>query len=103
MSRGKKRAIGGVLIAVAILAAIVTVTLGFSRGDAPDGPTTAGMRGGFIDYMQVRGEVKAVRSIPLTAPSSAGDLQILALGPNGPTVKKGDVVVRLDPVPAERH
>ena len=102
MSRGKKRAIGGVLIAVAILAAIVTVTLGFSRGDAPDVPTTAVMRGEFIDYMQVRGEVKAVRSIPLTAPSSAGDLQILTLAPNGANVKKGDVVVRFDPVPVER-
>jgi HlyD family secretion protein len=102
MSRGKKRAIGGALIAVAILAAIVTVTLGFSRGDAPDVPTTAVMRGEFIDYMQVRGEVKAVRSIPLTAPSSAGDLQILTLAPNGANVKKGDVVVRFDPVPVER-
>ena len=31
------------------------------------------VRGEFIDYMRVRGEVKAVRSIPITAPSSAGD------------------------------
>jgi len=54
------------------------------------------------DHLQVRGEVKAVRSVPLTAPSSAGDLQILALTKNGESVKKGDVVVRFDPVPVER-
>ena len=52
--------------------------------------------------MQVRGEVKAVRSIPLTAPSSAGDLQILELAKNGANVKKGDVVVKFDPVPVQR-
>jgi hypothetical protein len=41
--------------------------------------------------LQVRGEVKAVRSIPLTAPSSAGDLQILELVKNGTIVKKGTI------------
>src|SRR4029450_11483294 len=42
------------------------------------------------------------RSTPLTAPSSAGDLQILELAKNGAAVKKGDVVVRFDPVPVQR-
>jgi HlyD family secretion protein len=81
---------------------IVSVSGAFSRGDALDVPTTAVTKGEFIDYMQVRGEVKAVRSIPLTAPSSAGELQILELAPSGTNVKKGDAVVRFDPVPVER-
>jgi HlyD family secretion protein len=46
--------------------------------------------------------MKAVRSVPLTAPSSAGELQILDLAKNGTNVKKGDVVVRFDPVPVQR-
>jgi HlyD family secretion protein len=102
MWRANKRTIVGVIVALAAVAMIVTVSGAFSRGDAPDVPTTAVTKGDFVDYMQVRGEVKAVRSIPLTAPSSAGDLQILELKPNGTNVKKGDVVVRFDPVPVER-
>ena len=38
----------------------------------------------------------------MTAPSSAGDLQILDLAKNGTIVKKGDVVVKFDPVPVQR-
>lgn len=102
MWRANKRKIVGALVVLVTLVAIVTVSGAFSRADAPDVPTTAVAKGEFIDYMQVRGEVKAVRSIPLTAPSSAGDLQILELKPNGTNVKKGDVVVRFDPVPVER-
>jgi HlyD family secretion protein len=102
MSRGKRRTLVGALIGLAAIAAIVTVGGAFGRGDAADVPTTAVTKGDFIDYMQVRGEVKAVRSIPLTAPSSAGDLQILELATSGTNVKKGDVVVRFDPVPVER-
>src|SRR5687768_17340341 len=102
MWRSNKRKIVGALVALALVVAIAGVSGAFWRGDAVDVPTTAVTKGEFIDYMQVRGEVKAVRSIPLTAPSSAGDLQILELAKNGTNVKKGDVVVRFDPVPVER-
>ena len=102
MSRNKKRGLVGAALALALVVAIAGVSGAFGRGDAVDVPTTAVVKGEFIDYMQVRGEVKAVRSIPLTAPSSAGDLQILELAKNGTNVKKGDVVVRFDPVPVQR-
>ena len=68
MWRANKRKIVGVIVALAAVATIVTVSGAFGRGDAPDVPTTAVTKGEFVDYMQVRGEVKAVRSIPLTAP-----------------------------------
>ena len=102
MWRIRARKIGGALAALAIVLAIAGVSGAFGSRDAVDVPTTAVVRGEFIDYMQVRGEVKAVRSIPITAPSSAGDLQILELAKNGTNVKKGDVVVRFDPVPVQR-
>ena len=90
------------LVVLGTVVAIAAATGAFARDAAVDLPTTLVVRGDFIDYMQVRGEVKAVRSIPLTAPSSAGDLQILELAKNGASVKKGDVVVRFDPVPVQR-
>ena len=102
MWRNNRRRIVGGLVLVLVVAAIAGASGAFGGGAAVDVPTTAVTRGEFIDYMQVRGEVKAVRSIPLTAPSSAGDLQILELAKNGTNVKKGDVVVRFDPVPVQR-
>ena len=102
MWRSKRRKIVGALIVLAIVVAIAGVSGAFGRGDGMDVPTTAVTKGEFIDYMQVRGEVKAVRSIPLTAPTAAGDLQILELAKSGTNVKKGDVVVRFDPVPVQR-
>jgi RND family efflux transporter MFP subunit len=49
-----------------------------------------------VDYVQIRGEIKALNSVQLTAPSIAGDLQITKLVPNGTMVKAGDVVVQFD-------
>jgi RND family efflux transporter MFP subunit len=102
MWRDNRRRIVGALAAVGAVVAIAGVSGAFGGGEAVDVPTTAVVRGEFIDYMRVRGEVKAVRSIPLTAPSAAGELQILQLAKNGTNVKKGDVVVRFDPVPVQR-
>jgi RND family efflux transporter MFP subunit len=102
MWRANRRKVVGALVVAAIVVAIAGVSGAFGRGDVVDVPTTPVVRGEFIDYVQVRGEVKAVRSIPLTAPSSAGDLQILEMAKNGTNVKKGDVVVRFDPVPVQR-
>jgi RND family efflux transporter MFP subunit len=89
--------------ALAIVAAIAAVTGAFGRSAAADVPTTLVTKGEFIDYLQVRGEVKAVRSVPLTVPTTGGgDLQILELAKNGMNVKKGDVVVRFDPMSVQR-
>src|SRR5687767_14456476 len=102
MSRSKTRKIAGGLGVVALVVAIAGASGAFGRSDGVDVPTTAVVKGEFIDYMQVRGEVKAVRSIPLTAPSSAGEPQILELAKSGANVKKGDLVVKFDPVPVKR-
>ena len=52
--------------------------------------------GEFVDALQIRGEIKASRSITLTAPAEAGDLRILRLASGGTAVKKGDVIVEFD-------
>ncbi len=50
----------------------------------------------FVDYLEVKGEVKALHSVIVTAPYGAGDLQIVKLATNGAKVKKGDVLVEFD-------
>src|SRR5258708_6888588 len=50
----------------------------------------------FGDYLEVKGEVKALRSKVIAAPYGAGDLQIMNLATNGAKVKKGDLLVEFD-------
>jgi len=102
MWRNNKRTIIGSVAGLGIVVAIAGVSGAFGRGGVAAVPTTAVVKGEFIDYLQVRGEVKAVRSIPLTAPTTGGDLQILELAKNGMNIKKGAVIVRFDPVTVQR-
>jgi RND family efflux transporter MFP subunit len=71
-----------------------------ANGDAP--PTAEVKKGDWIDYVELRGEVKALRSISLSAPANAGELQLLKLLPSGTAVKTGDVVVEFDRTKRQR-
>ena len=103
MWRNNKRTIALSAAGVVLVATIAAVTGAFGGGAAIDVPTSAVVNGEFIDYLQVRGEVKAVRSVALTVPTTGGgDLQIVDLANSGMPVKKGDVVVRFDPMTVQR-
>jgi RND family efflux transporter MFP subunit len=64
---------------------------------APVVPTFQVKRGEFLDALQLRGQLKAMKSVTITAPSNAGELQILKIVADGAQVKQGDVVVEFDP------
>lgn len=83
-------------VAVAALLLIVFGGRLFRRATAPQVPVAEVKRGEFVDYVQIRGELKALRSVQLGAPSISGDLQIVKLVRNGAIVKAGDVVVQFD-------
>jgi RND family efflux transporter MFP subunit len=59
-------------------------------------------RGEFSDAMPFHGEVKALKSVAISAPSGAGDLQIVEIAPDGVAVKQGDVVVQFDATKTEQ-
>jgi len=69
---------------------------------APTIPTFDVKRGEFIDSVQFRGEVKALKSVTISAPSEAGDLQIVKIVADGAQVKQGDVVVEFDKTKTEQ-
>jgi HlyD family secretion protein len=69
---------------------------------APTVPTLEMKRGEFLDSLQFRGEVKALKSLTISAPAEAGDLQIVKLVPEGTAVKPGDVVVDFDKTKTEQ-
>lgn len=79
---------------------VVVVSAGFGAvrmsRTAPQVPTTEVKMGEFLDYVQVRGEVDALKSVVLLAPSNAGDIQIVKLVKNGTRVNKGDLVIQID-------
>jgi HlyD family secretion protein len=64
---------------------------------APMGiPTGVVTKGDLVDTVELRGQIRAARSASLTAPSNAGDIQIMRLAKNGSAVHKGDVVISFD-------
>src|SRR6185503_2584963 len=65
-------------------------------------PTAIVTRTTFVDFLQLRGEIRPVRSVILTAPSSGSDLQIVQLVKNGDKVAAGEVVVEFDPTTQQR-
>jgi HlyD family secretion protein len=90
------------IAAVGAIAAIVFATPLWSRGRLDSIPTVVVQKGAFVDYLQVRGEIRPVRSIVLTAPMSGADMQIVELAANGAAVSAGDPVVRFDPTTQQR-
>jgi HlyD family secretion protein len=60
-------------------------------------PTAAARRGEFSVIVRCRGELKARRSVQITAPVNVPSLRIVWQAPAGSAVKDGDPVVRFDP------
>jgi multidrug efflux pump subunit AcrA (membrane-fusion protein) len=81
-----------IVVAIAITAAFV----GVGRGSVPDLPTADVKKGEFVDAIEIRGEIKPLRSVVMAAPMQAGELQIVKLTKGGTKVKAGDVVVEFD-------
>src|ERR1700730_431174 len=91
-----------VLVLPGILLASIAGGLGVRR-ERPSPPQTAlVIRGTFVDFLPLRGEIRPVHSVVLTAPASGADLQIVELVKNGATVASGDVIVQFDPTTQQR-
>jgi HlyD family secretion protein len=105
MRRFQQLSLRGKFVVVAVfLLAGSGVLLGAVRlgRRAPTVPTIEVKRGEFLDSLQFRGEVKALKSVTISAPAEAGDLQIIKISPEGTVVKTGDVVVEFDRTKTEQ-
>jgi HlyD family secretion protein len=90
-------------IAVLVLAGSGVVLGAVRLGKrTPTVPTMEVKREEFLDSMQFRGEVKALKSVTISAPADAGDLQIIKVSAEGAVVKPGDVVVEFDKTKTEQ-
>lgn len=97
----KNAAIG--LVAVLCAGALSAAAVAYRHdGGTTSLPTAIVTRTTFVDFLQLRGEIRPVRSVILTAPSSGSDLQIVQLVRNGDRISAGDVVVEFDPTTQQR-
>jgi HlyD family secretion protein len=81
---------------VAVVLAIWGIFVAVGRGSEPDVPMSVVTRGDFADQLEIRGEIRPVKSVVLSSPLQAGELQIIKLTKSGTIVKPGDVVVQFD-------
>jgi HlyD family secretion protein len=79
-----------------VILAISGVFAAVGRGSEPDVPMSAVTRGDFTDRLEIRGEIRPVKSVVLSSPLQSGELQIIKLAKSGTLVKPGDVVVQFD-------
>jgi multidrug efflux pump subunit AcrA (membrane-fusion protein) len=90
------------LIALAV-GSVGIYALAHASKKAPILPTMQVKRGEFLDVIQFRGELKAMKSQTIIAPANVGDLQILKIVPDGTQVKEGDVLVQFDPTQTQQN
>jgi HlyD family secretion protein len=92
-----------ILVAAGALSAAGVAAFRRERGSRTPAVSTAVVsKGTFVDFLPLRGEIRPVRSVVLSAPSSGADLQIVTLVSNGAVVSAGDVVVEFDPTVQQR-
>jgi HlyD family secretion protein len=70
---------------------------------SPTLPTFQVKRGEFVDSLQFRGQVKALKSLSIVAPDEAGDLKILKIVEDGSQVRPGDMIVEFDKTKTEQE
>jgi len=98
------RSIRRISAALALCGALVTGAWRMRRFEAAGSSAAAPVRrGDFLVMVRCRGELKARRSVQLTAPVSVPDLQIVWLAPPGNTISAGEPVIRFDPSSARQQ
>ena len=95
---------GRLMAAIGSLAAVAAIVAGtrYVRAAGVSVPSMVLETSTFVNLLEVRGEIRPLRSTVLTAPSSGSDLQIVNLVRNGATVDAGDIVVEFDTTPQQR-
>jgi HlyD family secretion protein len=92
-------------MAIAVAVVVVVAAGSFAatrRTTVPDLPTALATKGTFVDTLEIRGEIRPLKSIIMSSPMQSGELQILKLAKNGTMVKPGDLLVQFDPSTLQR-
>src|SRR5262245_37990200 len=97
-SKRSSRAWIGWTTALVVLIGAVVAGQRLLRSSAPQWPTVPVTRGDFVERLDIRGEIRPVKSVVITAPGQVGDLLIVELVKSGTTVQAGDKIATFNPV-----
>lgn len=95
--RRRRPLVWTVAIIVLVVAGAALARARFRAG-APDVALAAVTRGDFVERLNIRGEIRPVKSVLVTAPGQAGDLLVVKLVKTGTVVKKGDPIATFNPI-----
>jgi HlyD family secretion protein len=84
------------IIAALVLASAAVLAMSRYSHHGPPVATYQVKRDEFLDVLEFRGSLKAMKSVTISAPSDAGILQIVKIANDGSQVKRGDVIVEFD-------
>lgn len=83
---------------VVVLAAASVLVIRRIRAAAPPLPTAQVVQGEFEMFVKARGEVKALRTVTLAAPTTVTEVRIVRLAKGGSQIKAGEEVIAIDAV-----
>jgi RND family efflux transporter MFP subunit len=92
-----------IVVALLILSSVGIIGAVRLTGHSSAIATVEVKAGEFVDSLQFRGEVKALKSVSISGPAESGDLQIVKIATDGAQVKKGDVIVEFDKTKTEQQ
>src|SRR5687767_8394443 len=84
-----------------VMTATAIVFVALPRG-AAGVPLATVTRGDYTDVIEIRGEVRPVKTTYVSAPRNAGELLIVKISKNGTAVKAGEIVAEFDAVTVRR-
>ena len=100
----KSRSLVRIAVGLVVVAGLASSVWRLRHLQAAGGLTVAPVRKGeFLVIVHCRGELKARRSVQLTAPVNVPDLQIVWLAPAGDAINAGQPVIRFDPSSARQQ
>lgn len=91
-----KRWVAGALV-LALAGAATAAVLADFGSKAPVIPTARARRGAVNVLVHAKGDLRALRSVPLMVPPIGGPVTIIELVANGTAVNGGDIIVAFDP------
>jgi HlyD family secretion protein len=86
------------VLAIAVVVALAFGARAVFRPALPELPMAAVTRGDFVERLDIRGEIRPLKSVQITAPAQAGELLVVQLVKSGTTVEKGDPIATFNPI-----
>jgi len=93
---------GRQVLGIVLAAAFVSVIWYWTTDPGPEVETAVVTLGDYTDIVEIRGEVRPIRSTYVNAPARSGELLIIRIARSGTRVKAGDVIVEFDAVTIKR-